>query len=153
SMEAYEAAKARIFERQTASDFAVLNVDDHSSTPYASSTPKVLWFSRKLRVAQGTFLRGEEFLFCHHDEEELILKQSESRLHGAYNLENVLAAVTAARLIGARPREIQKAVRSFKGVEHRLEFVAELNGVRYYNDSKSTNVDATLKALDAFAGR
>ncbi|HJZ64629.1 MAG TPA: UDP-N-acetylmuramoyl-L-alanine--D-glutamate ligase [Candidatus Acidoferrum sp.] len=153
SMEAYGAAKARIFERQTASDFAVLNADDPSSTPYAPSTPKVLWFSRKQRVAQGTFLRGEEILFRHHGEEEMILKQSEIPLPGAHNLENVLAAVTAARLIGARPREIQKAVRSFKGVEHRLEFVAELNGVRYYNDSKATNVDATLKALDAFAGR
>ena len=153
SMEAYGAAKARIFEKQTASDFAVLNADDPSSTPYAPSMPKVLWFSRKQRVAQGTFLRGEEILFRHHGEEEMVLKQSEIPLPGAHNLENVLAAVTAARLIGARPHEIQRAVRSFQGVEHRLEFVAELNGVRYYNDSKATNVDATLKALDAFRGR
>src|SRR5215813_133182 len=153
SMEAYGAAKARIFEKQTASDFAVLNADDPSSTPYAPSMPKVLWFSRKQRVAQGTFLRGEEILFRHHGEEEMVLKQSEIPLPGAHNLENVLAAVTAARLIGARPHEIQRAVRSFQGVEHRLEFVAELNGVRFYNDSKATNVDATLKALDAFPGR
>src|SRR5215470_9850550 len=153
SMEAYGAAKARIFEKQTTSDFAVLNADDPASTPYAPSLPKVFWFSRKQRVAQGTFLSGEEILFRHHGEEEMILKQSEIPLPGAHNLENVLAAVTAAGLIGARPHEIQKAVRSFKGVEHRLEFVAELNGVRYYNDSKATNVDATLKALNAFPGR
>src|SRR5215467_11804392 len=153
SMEAYGAAKARIFEKQTASDFAVLNADDPASTPYAPSTPKVFWFSRKQRVAQGTFLTGEEILFRHHGEEEMILKQPEIPLPGAHNLENVLAAVAAARLSGARPHEVQKAVRSFKGVEHRLEFVAELNGVHYYNDSKATNVDATLKALEAFPGR
>jgi UDP-N-acetylmuramoylalanine--D-glutamate ligase len=153
SMEAYGAAKARIFEKQTASDFAVLNADDPGSTPYAPSIPKVLWFSRKQRVAQGAFLRGEEIVFRHHGEEEIILKLPEIQLPGAHNLENVLAAVVAARLAGARPREIQKAVRSFAGVEHRLEFVAEHNGVRYYNDSKATNVDATLKAIDAFPGR
>src|SRR5215470_1886315 len=153
SMEAYGAAKARIFENQTASDFAILNADDPASTPYAPSTPRVLWFSRKQRVAQGTFLRGEEIAFRHHGEEEMILRQSEIPLPGAHNLENVLAAVTAARLAGARPHEIQKAVRSFRGVEHRLEFVAELSAVRYYNDSKATNVDATLKALNAFPGR
>src|SRR5215470_14117222 len=153
SMEVYGAAKARIFEKQTPSDFAVLNADDPASTPYAPTTPKVFWFSRKQRVAQGAFLRGEEIVFRHHGEEEMILKQSEIPLPGAHNLENFLAAVTASRLAGGRPHEIQKAIRSFRGVEHRLEFVAELNAVRYYNDSKATNVDATLKALDAFPGR
>ena len=153
SMEAYGAAKARIFEKQTGSDFAILNADDPASTPYAPTEPKVFWFSRKQRFAQGAFLRGEEIVFRHDGAEEVILKQSEIPLPGAHNLENVLAAVVAARLTGAQPKEIAKAVRSFAGVEHRLEFVAEHNGVRYYNDSKATNVDATLKALDAFPGR
>jgi len=81
------------------------------------------------------------------------MKQSEIPLAGAHNLENVLAAVTATRLTGVDAPGIAKAVKSFAGVEHRLEFVAEIGGVRYYNDSKATNVDATLKALDAFAGR
>ena len=153
SMEAYGAAKARIFENQTAEDFAVINADDPASTPYAPTKPKLFWFSRKQRVAQGTFLRGEEIVFRNEGEEEIILKQSEIPLPGAHNLENVLAAVAATRLAGAQPKEIAKAIRSFAGVEHRLEFVAEHNGVRYYNDSKATNVDATLKALEAFPGR
>src|SRR5262250_162449 len=109
SMEVYGAAKARIFEKQTPSDFAVLNADDPASTPYAPTTPKVFWFSRKQRVAQGAFLRGEEIVFRHHGEEEMILKQSEIPLPGAHNLENFLAAVTASRLAGGRPHEIQKA--------------------------------------------
>jgi UDP-N-acetylmuramoylalanine--D-glutamate ligase len=153
SMEAYAAAKARIFENQTVADFAIVNADDPASTPYAPTKPKVFWFSRKQRVAQGAFLRGEEIIFRRDGEEVIILKQSDIPLPGAHNLENVLAAVAATCLAGALPAQIAKAVRSFAGVEHRLEFVAEHNGVRYYNDSKATNVDATLKALDAFPGR
>ncbi len=153
SMEAYGAAKARIFEKQTAADFAVLNADDPASTPYAPTKPKVFWFSRKQRVAQGAFLRGDEIVFRRDGEEEVVLRASEIPLPGAHNLENVLAAVAATRLAGAQPAEIAKAIRSFAGVEHRLEFVAELGGVRYYNDSKATNVDATVKALDAFPGK
>jgi UDP-N-acetylmuramoylalanine--D-glutamate ligase len=82
-----------------------------------------------------------------------VMKLRDIPLPGAHNVENVLAAVTAARLAGVEANKIGEAVRSFKGVEHRLEFVAEIGGIRYYNDSKATNVDATLKALDAFPGR
>jgi UDP-N-acetylmuramoylalanine--D-glutamate ligase len=81
------------------------------------------------------------------------MKRGEIPLAGAHNLENVLAAVAATGIAGAGAAAIAKGVRSFAGVEHRLEFVAEIGGVRFYNDSKATNVDATLKALDAFPGR
>jgi UDP-N-acetylmuramoylalanine--D-glutamate ligase len=153
TMEAYAAAKARIFEKQTESDFAVLNADDPGVVRLAPRRPPIYWFSRKKEVSQGAYLRGEELVFRTSKQEEILLRREEISLPGAHNLENVLAAVTAARLEGASVAAISEAVRTFPGVEHRLEFVAEIAGVRYYNDSKATNVDATLKALEAFPGR
>ncbi|MCU1318134.1 MAG: UDP-N-acetylmuramoylalanine/D-glutamate ligase [Candidatus Acidoferrum typicum] len=149
----YGRAKARIFEKQTEADSAVLNADDPATTSLAPAKPHVYWFSRKQRVVQGAFVRENEIVFRNDGEEETVLNLREIPLPGAHNVENVLAAVAATRLAGAEPTAISKGVRSFAGVEHRLEFVAEVGGVRFYNDSKATNVDATLKALDAFPGR
>jgi UDP-N-acetylmuramoylalanine--D-glutamate ligase len=152
TLKAYGDAKARIFENQTTDDAAILNADDAASAAYAPLKPRVYWFSRKQRVAQGAFLRGEEVVLRIDGEDHTVLRRGEIPLAGAHNLENVLAATIATKLAGAAVPAIAAGVRSFAGVEHRLEFVAEINGVRYYNDSKATNVDATLKALDAFPG-
>ena len=153
TLEEYGRAKARIFENQTEVDCAVLNADDPATTSLAPAKPRVYWFSRKQRVVEGALVQENEIVFRDDGEEEGVLNLREIPLAGAHNVENVLAAVAAARLAGAEPMAIAKGVRSFAGVEHRLEFVAEIGGVRYYNDSKATNVDATVKALEAFHGR
>jgi UDP-N-acetylmuramoylalanine--D-glutamate ligase len=153
TLAAYGAAKARVFENQTAEDFAVLNADDSASAAYAPLRSQVFWFSRKKPVEQGAFIRGGKIIFRSQGAEEEILDSGEIPLPGSHNLENVLAAVVATRLAGAQPPQIAAGIRSFAGVEHRIEFVAEIQGVRYYNDSKATNVDATLKALDSFPER
>jgi len=153
TMEAYAKAKARIFENQTELDAAILNADDEASAKYAPKKPQVFWFSRKKQVAQGACVHSEEIVVAHHGKEDRVMKVAEIPLPGAHNLENVLAAVIISRLAGVDAGTIAKAVKSFAGVEHRLEFVTEIGGVKYYNDSKATNVDATLKALEAFPGR
>ncbi len=150
---AYAAAKARIFENQIEEDAAILNLDDAASREIVPSRPQVFWFSRKTNVEQGAFVSNGKLIFRRNNEEEEILNCAEISLPGAHNLENVLAATIAARLAGVQSPQIAEAVHSFAGVEHRLEFVAEIHGARYYNDSKATNVDATLKALEAFPGR
>jgi UDP-N-acetylmuramoylalanine--D-glutamate ligase len=153
TMAAYGAAKARLFENQTGDDAAIVNADDSAAAKYAPAHLRVYWFSRKRELAPGAFVYGEDIVFHRDGANERLLKVSDVPLLGAHNLENVLAAAAAARLAGASAAEIAAGVRSFAGVEHRIEFVAEVGGVRYYNDSKATNVDAALKALDSFPGR
>jgi UDP-N-acetylmuramoylalanine--D-glutamate ligase len=152
SFDEYSRAKARIFENQIEEDTAIINADDGAATPYAPSRPMIFWFSRQKRVASGAFLRGDEIVFRRDGRETVLLLRGDIGLRGEHNMENVLAASAAALLAGAQPPAIAAGVRSFAGVEHRLEFVAEIGGVSYYNDSKATNVDATIKAVDAFPG-
>ena len=152
SIEAYGRAKARMFENQTAEDAAVLNADDGVAPQHAPAEPRVFWFSRLKRVASGCYLRGDEIVFRCDGTESVLLERKDIGLRGSHNIENVLAAAAAARLAGAEPAAIAEGVRTFAGVEHRIEYVATISGVEYFNDSKATNVDATLKALDAFPG-
>jgi UDP-N-acetylmuramoylalanine--D-glutamate ligase len=152
SIMAYGAAKARMFENQTQEDAAVINADDAVAPRYAPAVPRVFWFSRATLVASGCYLRGEEIVFRCDGAESVLLERKEVGLRGSHNIENVLAAAAAARLAGVAPAAIAEGVRTFAGVEHRIEYVATISGVEYFNDSKATNVDATLKALDAFPG-
>jgi len=152
SFEKYAAAKMRLFENQLDRDFAVLNADDPEVTRRMPSRPQVYWFSRQKQVAQGAFLRDEQIIFRREGSEIALARRDQITLRGEHNVENVLAACAAAYLAGADPAAIANGVKSFRGVEHRLEFTAEIAGVRFYNDSKATNVDAALKAIEAFPG-
>jgi UDP-N-acetylmuramoylalanine--D-glutamate ligase len=111
---------------------------------------QLFWFSRKKEIDRGAFARGTHIYFRDGHSEHEIMALAEVPLKGAHNLENVLAGVSIGMLAGCQPEQIREAVRNFKAVEHRLEFVARVAGVDYYNDSKATNVDATIKALESF---
>jgi len=151
TFEAYTNAKARIFENQQAQDFAVLNADDAASAGLASRTQaQVFWISRKKEVKQGAYVRDGRIFFRDPKGQHEIMQTSEIPLKGSHNVENVLAAICVGAVMGCDAGSIAKAVRNFKAVEHRLEYLATIRGVEYYNDSKATNVDATIKALESF---
>ena len=151
TFEAYVDAKARILENQQSADLAVLNAADPTCVAMAARTKaQVFWFSRQKEVQQGAWVLDGKILFRDGAQQREIMLVSEIPLKGAHNLENVLAAVCASALLGCAPEKIRQAVREFKAVEHRLEYVATIRGVDYYNDSKATNVDATIKALESF---
>jgi UDP-N-acetylmuramoylalanine--D-glutamate ligase len=148
----YAAAKHRVFMNQTAADVAVLNADDEVVSSWAAGLrAKVVRFSVKQELNEGLFLRhGQELVWRTADSERTIVRREEMKLRGVHNVENVLAALGAALACGAEPATLGETVKNFQPVEHRLEFVAEIKGVKFYNDSKATSVDATLKALEAF---
>ncbi|HXH48266.1 MAG TPA: UDP-N-acetylmuramoyl-L-alanine--D-glutamate ligase [Terriglobia bacterium] len=151
NFEAYIAAKARIFSNQTQDDYAILNADDNNVMKLVPSirSQKVL-FSRRRELPSGVFVSRGTVFYRVQNLEVALMRTSEVRLLGDFNLENVLAATAAACVLGAEFNSIRRAVREFSGVEHRLEFVREIRGVDFYNDSKATSVDAAAKALSTF---
>ncbi|HEY2392334.1 MAG TPA: UDP-N-acetylmuramoyl-L-alanine--D-glutamate ligase [Candidatus Angelobacter sp.] len=153
TFQAYVDAKARIFENQRADDFAILNADDPTCVVLKDKIKgSLLWFSRKQPVENGAFLKGDQIVFSQHGQEQPVLSRDDIQLKGEHNLENVLAAVAMSMVAGCTPQQVREAVKEFRAVEHRLELVATINGITFYNDSKATNVDATVKALESFPG-
>ena len=153
TFQAYVDAKARIFENQQASDFAVLNADDPTCVALKDkSKGSLLWFSRKQPVENGAFVKGDQVIFRQNGQEQAVLSRNDIQLKGDHNLENVLAAVAMTMVAGCKAEQVRQAVMEFRAVEHRLELVATINGIAFYNDSKATNVDATVKALESFPG-
>ena len=149
TFENYAAAKGRLFATQRVGDYAVLNADDAVCAAYAglsAATPQ--WFSSRRQVEPGATLCGDQLML----DGQPLMAAKEIPIRGRHNIENVLAASIAAARAGVTHAQIAAAVRSFHAVEHRLEFVRAVSGVEFYNDSKATSVDATLKAVDAFAG-
>ena len=148
----YAAAKHRIFMNQTEADVAVLNADDPTVSSWETGLrAKVMRFSVRQELERGVFLQGDELVFRWDEGERSLLHVNEMKLRGLHNVENVAAALAAGIAAGASIESMRETVKQFNPVEHRLEFVDEIRGVRFYNDSKATSVDATLKALEAFA--
>ena len=154
SFENYIRAKERIMAAQSPSDAVVLNADNEPAAQAATrANARIYWFSIEHEVGQGAWVDSGYIVYRANREAEIerVLPLSKIPLKGEHNVENILAAVCAARQAGVSADVIGRAIESFKAVEHRLEFVATVNGVDYYNDSKATNVDATAKAVAAFS--
>ncbi|MBV9305137.1 MAG: UDP-N-acetylmuramoyl-L-alanine--D-glutamate ligase [Acidobacteriaceae bacterium] len=147
TFENYANAKARLFETQGVGDYAVLNLEDQVCRSFARRTKaQACWFSTSQPVPHGLWMRDDQLFW----DKQPLMRRNDIKLRGLHNVENVMAAALTALLAGASPQQIGSAVASFPGVEHRIEFVRNLEGVNYFNDSKATNVDASLKAIDAF---
>lgn len=147
TFENYTSAKRRILRNQTRDDFAVLNADNAPSRESAPDTAGAVFeFSAGGPVRRGFWMDGADLVA----NGRFWMPRSEVQLQGRHNVENVLAAGCCAHLAGAPLEALRRATASFPGVEHRIEFVRTVDGVRYYNDSKGTNVDATIKALESF---
>jgi UDP-N-acetylmuramoylalanine--D-glutamate ligase len=148
----YAATKHRIFMNQTAEDVAILNADDEVTTNWAVGLKaNAVMFSVKRELEEGLFLRGRELVCCAAGKEKVLTTRDRIAIRGLHNVENVLASLAAGLACGASPESMAETIEKFRGVEHRIELVAEIDGVRFYNDSKATSVDATLKALEALS--
>ncbi len=148
----YAAAKHRIFMNQTADDAAVLNADDEITASWAKGLKaSVTMFSVKRELDEGLFLRGDELVCRANGSEKVLTTRDRIGIRGLHNVENVLASLAAGLACGASPDSMAETIANFRGVEHRMELVTEIDGVKFYNDSKATSVDATLKALEALS--
>lgn len=153
SMEVYQAMKEKIFAQQTADDFLILNYDDELTREMINRAAcKVLYFSRKVMLDEGAFIENNSLVIKCNGATHNLCTIDELGIKGGHNVENALAASLMAFIAGVEADKISRVLKSFQGVEHRIEFVRELDGVKYYNDSKATNTDSAIKALETFAG-
>lgn len=153
TMAVYQAMKEKIFAQETAEDFLVLNYDDEIVREIKSRARcKVVYFSRKEILNEGAYLDGENLVINYGGELHKLCKVEELGIKGAHNVENAICAAIMAFLEGCVAEKIGGVLRAFTGVEHRIEFVREIDGVKYYNDSKATNTDSAIKALETFDG-
>lgn len=153
SMEVYQEMKERIFAAQTADDFLVLNYDDARVREIAARAKgRVVYFSRGSVLEEGAYVDDGILMIRYGGKTQPLLAASEMQIVGGHNVENALAAALMAYLAGVEPAAIVRVLQSFQGVAHRIEFIRERGGVRWYNDSKATNTDSAVKALESFDG-
>ncbi|MFN6964131.1 MAG: UDP-N-acetylmuramoyl-L-alanine--D-glutamate ligase [Pyrinomonadaceae bacterium] len=150
----YAAAKHRLFMNQTPDDVAILSADNEVTAEWAAGRglrANVVKFSVRRELDDGLFLRGRDLVCRANGREEIITTRDEIKLRGLHNVENVLASIATGLACGASPESMRETIAAFGGVEHRIEFVAKIDGVDFYNDSKATSVDAAAKALEALS--
>ena len=153
SMQVYQEMKEKIFSQEDENDFLVLNYDDEIVREIKSHAKcKVFYFSRKVELDAGAFVKNNRLVIKFDGKIFELCSVDELGIKGGHNVENALAASMIAFLAGAKAENISEVLKKFQGVEHRIEFVREIDGVKYYNDSKATNTDSAIKALETFAG-
>lgn len=151
SFENYKTSKLKIYENQNSDDCLILNADDmHLNKAAEDSNVQKFYFSTKKRLLNGAYLWNGEFIYVINGESEKVCDASDLFIKGEHNYANALAVLIVAKKIGLSNESIAKAFSSFEGVEHRLEFVREINGIKFINDSKATNVDSVWYALNSF---
>ena len=154
SLDGYATVKEQIFANQTAQDYLVLNHDDVRVRDMAQRCrSRAFFFSRQIELETGAFVSAGAICLRWQGKTETVCRIDEMKLFGGHNVENALAACSAAYLAGVAPLQMVKVLREFSGVEHRIEPVATLEGVRWFNDSKATNPESSIKALEAFQGQ
>ncbi len=150
TMENYVAAKESVSKNQTADDYCILNYEDEYTRDFGTRCrANVVWFSSKHKLEEGFYLEEDGIYHAHDGEEKQLLRMQDTNLLGDHNAENIMAAVAMCNAYGVPMDVILGAVKKFKAVEHRIEYVATKNGVDYYNDSKGTNPDAAIKGIKA----
>lgn len=150
TMEAYIQAKTDVTKNQTKNEICVLNYEDEVLREFAVTCPaKVVFFSSKRKLTEGFYYEDKIIFYAHDGMEEKVIHVDELNILGEHNYENVMAATAMALAVGVPMESIQEVLRQFQAVEHRIEYVTERRGVRFYNDSKGTNPDAAIKAIKA----
>jgi UDP-N-acetylmuramoylalanine--D-glutamate ligase len=148
----YVKVKRRIFENQTENDFAIMNADDSSQKELAKHIrAKIIYFSSKRELKEGIYLEKQRIIFRTAEFGQESYPVSMIKIPGLHNVENVMAAIVAARLCGADRRSVKSCVSEFHGLPHRIEFAGEKNSIKFYDDSKGTNVGAVVRALETFS--
>lgn len=151
TMEEYARCKRNIFINQTAKQITVLNYDDPEVRTWGKYSKGTLcYFSRKAALPEGVYMKDGSFIIKWQNAVKEICHKDELQIFGAHNEENVLAAIACGFFAGVTPEKMRETLLKFKGVEHRIEYVTTIHGVPYYNDSKATNTDSVIKALEAF---
>lgn len=151
SVDKYAESKLRIFENQNAGDYLILNTDSELLNHYFKKTnSKTLFFSTTKKVSNGCYLDNQTVKFVRNDKEEFSCAVSDIFIQGEHNIQNAMAVIIAAKIFNLDNKKILEALKSFKGVEHRLELVREIEGIKFINDSKATNVDSVIVALKSF---